>query len=175
MAQAPQLPDTPSLVADLVQQASQLVASRQIQDPLVIGIHTGGVWIAEALAQALSAPLGKLDISFYRDDFTQQGLNPKVNPSNLPFDVNNRDIILVDDVLMSGRTVRAALNEIFDYGRPASIKLATLCAINSRQLPIQTDIFALHLDLTNNQYLQLDGPDPLQLTLIEQANDDSIS
>ncbi|MCP4789804.1 MAG: bifunctional pyr operon transcriptional regulator/uracil phosphoribosyltransferase PyrR [Gammaproteobacteria bacterium] len=175
MAQAPQLPDTPSLVADLVQQASQLVASRQIQDPLVIGIHTGGVWIAEALAQALSAPLGKLDISFYRDDFTQQGLNPKVNPSNLPFDVNNRDIILVDDVLMSGRTVRAALNEIFDYGRPASIKLATLCAINSRQLPIQTDICALHLDLTNNQYLQLDGPDPLQLTLIEQANDDSIS
>jgi pyrimidine operon attenuation protein/uracil phosphoribosyltransferase len=175
MAQAPQLPDTPSLVADLVQQVSQLVAKHQMQDPLVIGIHTGGVWLAETIAQSLDAPLGKLDISFYRDDFTQQGLNPKVNPSSLPFDVNNRHLVLVDDVLMSGRTIRAALNEIFDYGRPASIKLATLCAINGRQLPIQADACALQLDLADNQYLQLDGPAPLQLTLIERTTDDSIS
>ncbi|MDP6967874.1 MAG: bifunctional pyr operon transcriptional regulator/uracil phosphoribosyltransferase PyrR [Gammaproteobacteria bacterium] len=175
MAKSPQLPDTPSLVADLVQQVSQLISSQQIKDPLVIGIHTGGAWLAATLARTLDAPLGKLDISFYRDDFTQQGLNPKVNPSNLPFDINNRHIILVDDVLMSGRTVRAALNEIFDYGRPASIKLATLCTINGRQLPIQADACALQLQLTANQYLQLQGPEPLLLTLIERATDESVS
>lgn len=170
MAQAPQLPDTPSLIADFTQQVKQLISQQQLQDPLVIGIHTGGAWLAEALAAELAAPLGKLDISFYRDDFTQQGLNPKVNPSSLPFDVNDRNIILVDDVLMSGRTVRAALNEIFDYGRPASIKLATLCAIGGRQLPIQADACALQMDLADNQYLQLQGPSPLQLTLIERGN-----
>jgi pyrimidine operon attenuation protein/uracil phosphoribosyltransferase len=175
MAQAPQLPDTPSLVADLVRQVRQLISHQQLQDPLVIGIHTGGVWLAATLAQAIAAPLGKLDISFYRDDFTQQGINPKVNPSSLPFDINNRHIILVDDVLMSGRTVRAALNEIFDYGRPASIKLATLCAINGRQLPIQADACALQLELAGSQYLQLEGPEPLQLTLIERITDESVS
>lgn len=175
MAQTPQLPDTPPLVAELVQQVRQLIASQQIRSPLVIGIHTGGVWLAATLAQAIAAPLGKLDISFYRDDFTQHGLTPKVNPSNLPFDVNNRHIILVDDVLMSGRTVRAALNEIFDYGRPASIKLAILCAINGRQLPIQADVCAMQTELEANQYLQLEGPEPLQLKLIERANDESLS
>lgn len=175
MAQPPQLPDTPSLVADLVQQVSQLIHHHQIQDPLVIGIHTGGAWLAETLAKSLNAPLGKLDISFYRDDFTQQGLNPKVNPSSLPFDINNRHIILVDDVLMTGRTIRAALNELFDYGRPASIKLATLCAINGRQLPIQADACALDLQVTANQYLQLEGPEPLQLNLIERTTDESAS
>ena len=175
MAQAPQLPDTPSLVADLVRQVRQLISHQQLHDPLVIGIHTGGVWLATSLAQAISAPLGKLDIAFYRDDFTQQGLNPKVNPSSLPFDINHRHIILVDDVLMSGRTVRAALNEIFDYGRPASIKLATLCAINGRQLPIQADACALQLELASNQYLQLEGPEPMQLNLIERVTDESVS
>ena len=173
MAQVPQLPDTASLIADLFQQVDQLIDQTQLQDPLVIGIHTGGVWLAQALAERLQAPLGKLDISFYRDDFTQNGLNPKVNPSQLPFDVNNRHLLLVDDVLKSGRTVRAALNEIFDYGRPASVKLVTLCDIQDRELPIQADACALHLELQTGQYLQLDGPQPLQLTLLERATDDA--
>ena len=163
-----QLPDTTILLAELISQTTPLVNSQTQDSTVVVGIHTGGVWIAQALATALGLPLGQLDISFYRDDFTRHGLNPKVNPSNLPFDINDRHVILVDDVLMSGRTVRAALNELFDYGRPASIKLATLCSINSRELPIQADICPLHLDLANHQYLQLEGPEPLQLNLIER-------
>ena len=84
--------------------------------------------------------MGVLDIAFYRDDFTRMGLHPKVQPSVLPAATEGRHIILVDDVLMSGRTVRAAMNEIFDYGRPASITLAALIDLNRRELPIQADV-----------------------------------
>ncbi|MGD8709702.1 MAG: bifunctional pyr operon transcriptional regulator/uracil phosphoribosyltransferase PyrR, partial [Ectothiorhodospiraceae bacterium] len=92
------------------------IVRREGSDRVVmIGIHTGGVWIARHLHRALGmeTPLGTLDISFYRDDFSRIGMNPKVRPSNLPFQVEDRVIVLVDDVLYSGRTVRAALNEIF--------------------------------------------------------------
>jgi pyrimidine operon attenuation protein/uracil phosphoribosyltransferase len=78
--------------------------------------------------------------------------------------------LLVDDVLMTGRTVRAAMNELFDFGRPASIKLVTLCSVNQRELPIQADACALTLDLEVGQYLQLDGPETLKLSIIERAN-----
>ncbi len=162
------LPDTQQLLTDFITQAKQLVTDEQRGATVVVGIHTGGVWLAQMLAESLDLPLGKLDISFYRDDFTRQGLNPKVSPSSLPFGINDRHVILVDDVLMSGRTVRAALNELFDYGRPASIQLATLCAIQGRELPIQPDVCALHIALASHQYLQLDGPAPLQLNLIER-------
>ncbi len=99
-----------------------------IDDPVMIGIHTGGVWVAKQLHQSLGIKdeLGTLNISFYRDDFSRIGLNPQVEPSSIPFEVENRHIILVDDVLQTGRTIRAAMNEIFDFGRPASIILATL-------------------------------------------------
>jgi pyrimidine operon attenuation protein/uracil phosphoribosyltransferase len=93
-----------------------------------------------------------------------------VSPSSLPFNINDRHLLLVDDVLMSGRTIRAAMNELFDFGRPASIKLATLCSVNQRELPVQADVCALTLNLRAGQYLQLDGPDPLKLSIIEQAN-----
>ena len=168
MAALPKLPDTAVLVADLLRQVDQLMQRTNLQNPAIIGIHTGGVWLAQMLAMHLGTIAGKLDISFYRDDFTQHGLNPKVNPSQLPFDINDRNILLVDDVLMSGRTVRAALNEIFDYGRPANVKLITLCDIEARQLPIQADVCALKLGLQPNQYLKLEGPDPLRLTLAER-------
>jgi len=106
-----------------------------VEDALMIGIHTGGVWVAERLHQtlAIKQPLGQLDISFYRDDFSRIGMNPQVKPSQLPTSVDDAHIILVDDVLHTGRTIRAALNEIFDYGRPASVTLAVLGERSGRE------------------------------------------
>jgi pyrimidine operon attenuation protein/uracil phosphoribosyltransferase len=168
--QHPQLADTPALVSHLLDQIDQLITTQELDQPLVIGIHTGGVWLAEVISKHLHAPLGKLDIAFYRDDFSKNGLHPQVSPSSLPFNINDRHLLLVDDVLMSGRTVRAAMNELFDFGRPASIKLVTLCSVNQRDLPIQADACALTLDLEAGQYLQLDGPESLQLSIIERAS-----
>ncbi len=107
-----------------------------------MGIYTGGVWIAQRLHQLLrlECPLGTLDISFYRDDFTRVGMNPQVKPSLLPVSIEDRHVILVDDILNTGRTIRAALNELFDYGRPASILLAVLVDRGGRELPIQADV-----------------------------------
>ncbi|MDH5180433.1 MAG: bifunctional pyr operon transcriptional regulator/uracil phosphoribosyltransferase PyrR [Gammaproteobacteria bacterium] len=140
-----------------------------IDDPLMIGIQTGGVWVAEALHDKLQLqqPLGKLNISFYRDDFTRIGMHPQVQPSSLPFDVNDRHIILVDDVLHTGRTIRAALNEIFDYGRPASVILAALVVRSGRELPICADIVGEELQLSDRQHVKLTGPDPLKLAIQE--------
>ncbi|MDC9719439.1 MAG: bifunctional pyr operon transcriptional regulator/uracil phosphoribosyltransferase PyrR [Gammaproteobacteria bacterium] len=166
----PQLADTPALISHLLNQVDHLITDLSLVEPLVIGIHTGGVWLAKTIAEHLSAPLGQLDIAFYRDDFSHNGLHPQVSPSSLPFDINNRHLLLVDDVLMSGRTVRAAMNELFDFGRPASIKLVTLCSVNQRELPIQADACALSLSLKPGQYLQLNGPEPLKLSIIESAN-----
>lgn len=133
----------------------------------MVGIHTGGVWLARRLHGRLGAgvPLGSLDISFYRDDFTRIGMNPQVRPSDLPFNVDDCHIVLVDDVLHTGRTIRAALNEIFDYGRPASVHLAVLVERPGRELPIQADVVGLHMDLKPNEYVKLSGPDNLALTV----------
>ncbi|MGY8906290.1 MAG: bifunctional pyr operon transcriptional regulator/uracil phosphoribosyltransferase PyrR [Pseudomonadales bacterium] len=168
----PELADTPALVSNLLEQIDQLIFTQKLDQPLVIGIHTGGVWVAKVIAQHLQAPLGQLDITFYRDDFSKNGLHPQVSPSSLPFNINDRHVLLVDDVLMSGRTIRAAMNELFDFGRPASIKLITLCSVNQRELPIQADACALSLDLEAGKYLQLQGPDTLKLSIIEHANHD---
>ncbi len=114
--------------------------------PLMIGIHTGGVWVADRLHRllGLDEPLGILDISFYRDDFTRIGMHPQVRPSHLPVPVDDRHLILVDDVLQTGRTIRAALNVLFDYGRPASVILAALAERDGRQLPIEPNVVGLH-------------------------------
>ena len=106
---------------DLSAQIRETVSTKRLETILMIGIRTGGVWVAEKLHQmlSLSAPLGQLDITFYRDDFSRIGLHPKIMPSTLPFDIEDRHLLLVDDVLYTGRTIRAALNEIFDYGHPA--------------------------------------------------------
>lgn len=138
--------------------------------PVMVGIHTGGAWIAERLHQALQLeqPLGLLDISFYRDDFEGKGLHPSVKPSVLPFAIDDQHVILVDDVVMSGRTIRAALNELFDYGRPASVLLAALVDLPQRQLPIQPDIAGIRMDLQPGQRVKLAGPAPLTLTLVDR-------
>ena len=137
--------------------------------PLMIGIHTGGAWLAERLHKLLQfdEPLGTLDISFYRDDFTRIGMNPQVKASELPFDMEDRHIILVDDVLHTGRTIRAAMNEIFDYARPASVKLAVLINRGGRELPIQADIIGESVELKPGQQIKLIGPDKLELELQE--------
>jgi pyrimidine operon attenuation protein/uracil phosphoribosyltransferase len=164
-----QLPDVEKLLAQMEADIRDTLQRRGIADPAIVGIRTGGVWLADRLNRrlGLSGPLGELDISFYRDDFSRIGLNPKVKPSSLPFDTEGRDIVLIDDVLMSGRTTRAAMNEIFDYGRPASIILATLVDLGARELPIQPDVVGQKLALTPNQRVKLRGPDPLYLELRE--------
>ena len=108
-----------------------------------------------------------LDISFYRDDFSQIGLNPQVKPSQLPLDISGKHIILIDDVLHTGRTVRAALNELFDYGRPASVTLVVLIDRGGRELPVTADVVGMRLDLQPHQQVKLSGPEPLGLKVIE--------
>jgi len=140
-----------------------------IQQTLMVGIHTGGVWVAQRLHRMLGIeqPLGQLDISFYRDDFSRIGMNPQVKPSQLPTSVDDARIVLVDDVLHTGRTVRAALNELFDYGRPASVTLVALAERSGRELPIQADVVGLNLSLDAHEHVKLTGPDPLRLEIVE--------
>ena len=143
------------------------ITRRELHDPLMIGIHTGGGWIAEKLHArlGLKEPLGLLNISFYRDDFSQIGIHPRVLPSKLPFRVEGRDIILIDDVLHTGRTIRAALNEIFDYGRPAQVVLGVLVDRDGRQIPVQADCVGGRIDLGPEEKIKLSGPDPLALSI----------
>lgn len=152
-------------IADMAAQLSARCGALGIAAPLMIGIHTGGVWVAERLHALLGIkePLGHLDISFYRDDFTRLGMHPHVRPSHLPVPVDDRHIVLVDDVLQTGRTIRAALNVLFDYGRPASVLLAVLAERAGRELPIEPNVVGLHAALAPGEHLKLSGPTPLAL------------
>lgn len=161
-----ELPDAEALCQQLVLDVKQMIVEKDLQQPLLIGIRTGGAWLAQRLQLALELPeLGILDISFYRDDFDERGLSTQAKGSELPDSIEDRAIILVDDVLMSGRTIRAAMNEIFDYGRPTSIHLVSLLDIGQRQLPIQADLVGAKLELATDQKIKLSGPNPLALTL----------
>lgn len=157
------------LLNSMAQQLSEFIVKKGYQSVEFVGIRTGGVWIAKAIQALLknSQALGELDISFYRDDFTQIGLNPKVSPSSLPFETSDKHLILFDDVLMSGRTIRAAMNELFDYGRPASIALAVLVNLGKPELPIAPDIVGTNISLKQGQRIKLLGPDNLRLTIKE--------
>ena len=126
-------------------------------DTGIIGIYTGGVWVAERLhaALAIKVPMGTLDVSFYRDDFEKIGLHRNVKTSDLPFDVEGRRLILVDDVLYTGRTIRAAMNVLFDYGRPASIQLASLVDRGGRELPVAADFLGGEVKLAVSQSIEL--------------------
>jgi len=151
------------LLEKLATDLENLLEQRSIEKPLMVGIHTGGAWLAEKLHKRLNLEddLSSLDISFYRDDFSRIGMNPQVKPSSLPPQVEDRHIILVDDVLQTGRTIRAAMNEIFDYGRPASITLACLLERPGREIPIQADVVGQALELAANEQVKLTGPEPL--------------
>ena len=159
------LPDADTLITRL----ADAIAPTLTPETAIVGIHTGGVWVAERLhAQlAIATPLGVLDISFYRDDFSRIGLHPQVKPSNLPFGLEERPLILVDDVLFTGRTVRAAMNELFDYGRPASIRLAVLVDRGGHELPIRPDFAGAVVDVPpqNNVTLSREPDGRLKLTL----------
>jgi len=148
------LPDAEQLVTSLIEQ----IRGNIKPGTGIVGIFTGGVWVAERLHAALGidVPLGTIDIAFYRDDYTRRGLQGTVKPSNIPFDVNDRDIILVDDVLYTGRTIRAALNELFDYGRPGRVMLAALVDRGGRQLPVAPQFLGTELKVGDNELVSLE-------------------
>ena len=163
--------DIPAIIDDMAGELGKLIGNGGHTGPAMVGIHTGGVWIANLLHAKLgiSEPLASLDISFYRDDFTRIGMNPVVKPSQLPFSIDDRHIIIVDDVLHTGRTIRAAMNELFDYGRPASITLATLIERGGRELPIEARVVGRHVKLEPHEHIKLTGPDPLALEIQRTA------
>ncbi|GAV20172.1 pyrimidine operon attenuation protein / uracil phosphoribosyltransferase [Mariprofundus micogutta] len=144
-----------------VEAALNRMADAMLADEVhLVGIHSGGAKVADAIEQRLeqngsSVCRGNLDISFYRDDLDTIGPNPEVRPSELPFDVAGKDVWLVDDVLYTGRTIRAAMDEIFDYGRPASIRLAVLVDRGGRQLPIAAQCAGLSHQAPKNCTVEL--------------------
>lgn len=159
--------DPQSLIEGMVPPLRRLLDRK----PLMVGIHTGGAWVAETLHRLLELeePLGTLDISFYRDDFTRVGMHPQVRASHLPVNIEGRHLILVDDVLHTGRTVRAALNEIFDYGRPASVTLAVLIDRDGRELPVQADVRGRSMVLEPGTHIKLINREHPVLKIQEQT------
>jgi pyrimidine operon attenuation protein/uracil phosphoribosyltransferase len=154
MQRESKLPDAEQLTAQLAGMLRPMLTANSA----LVGIITGGAWVADKLGAALGGkvPTGTLDISFHRDDFEEIGLNKRIKPSSIGFDVTGRDIILVDDILHTGRTVRGAMNELFDYGRPASIRLAILVDRGGRELPIAAEFVAATLDVPPGMSLDLD-------------------
>lgn len=163
----PERPDPRLLLDTLENSLREAIARDRLEDPVMVGILSGGAWIAERLHRRLDIhePLGRLNINFYRDDFSAIGLHPRVQPSQLPFKVDGRNILLIDDVFHTGRTIRAALNEIFDYGRPAHVLLGVLIERDGRQIPLRPDCVGARLNLPPGQYIKLTGPDPLALSV----------
>jgi pyrimidine operon attenuation protein / uracil phosphoribosyltransferase len=159
--------DVDALIEDIGTRLLQRIKELDLDNPALIGIRTGGVWVAERLHDRLQLPdpLGELNIAFYRDDFSRIGIHPTVEPSQLPFDVSDRHLLLVDDILFTGRTVRAAMNEIFDYGRPRSISLAALVDRGGRELPIDAHVYGTRITLNAGEHVKLLGPDPLRLEI----------
>ncbi len=159
------LPDAEQLIETLAGQIRPHLTSATT----MIGIHTGGVWLAERLHSLLGieTPLGVMDVSFYRDDYGEKGLHPSPRKTDIRFDVDGAPIILVDDVLYTGRTTRAALNELFDYGRPARVDLAALVDRGGRELPIAARFCAhtLAAPLSARDRLQLQKAEDGQLSL----------
>lgn len=150
----------PELNAEALYADLEMHVSAALQDSeqlALVGIYSGGAWLAQRLARHLHLEhrLGFVDVSFYRDDYAEKGLHADVRPSKIPFDVNGATILLVDDVLFTGRTTRAAINELFDYGRPARIMLATLVDRGGRELPVAPDFFAASVTLAAGQSLTL--------------------
>ncbi len=171
----PELPAAETLFAALVE------AMRPDAGPAMalVGIHTGGVWLAERLhaALGLAMPLGSIDVALHRDDYASRGLPRGGKSSSIPFDIDGAHIVIVDDVLNTGRTIRAAMNELFDYGRPGRIDLAVLVDRGARELPICARYCALtlaeHLPASQELVLTRAGNDPhalLSLTLKDRLD-----
>lgn len=158
------LPDAETLVAQL----AAAIQPTLTPNTVLVGMYTGGVWAAQRMHALLdpAMPHGDLDISFYRDDFDRIGLHAQVKPTRLPFEVEGRDILLVDDVLYTGRSVRAAMNALFDYGRPARIRLAVLVdRVGDRELPIMADFVGATASVPPHQHIHLVRDDAGRLNL----------
>jgi len=162
--------DAEAIYRIFAQRVRDLVGGRSVQ---LIGVHRGGTWLAERLREELGvqAPVGMLDVSFYRDDFGRAGLKPDVKPSQIGFEVEGAQILMVDDVLYTGRTVRAAMNELFDYGRPARIDLAVLIDRGGRELPVAATVVGRTIEVPEDVTVELSRDDAgkLHLTLEKRA------
>ena len=147
--------DAEALYRDLLK-AMQLLMATYSSPPQLVGIASGGVWLAERLQTdlKLTGKTGTLSSSMHRDDFAKRGLASS-SQTQLPFDVNGAHLVVVDDVLYTGRTLRAVINELFDYGRPASVKLVVLVDRGGRELPIQPDLAIARVALPATQSLAL--------------------
>lgn len=151
-----------------------LEATSGIEDLTLIGIRRGGVGLAKRLAEEIAnvegrpPPVGAVDISLYRDDAATALPNPKIGPSDIPFDVSGRHVVLVDDVLHTGRTVRAAIECLQDHGRPARVWFAALCDRGGRELPIAADFVGRTIEMESGGRLDVwvdaAGPDRVVLT-----------
>lgn len=160
--------------ADTVRDAQALydrllqgVSAMRGPDTRLVGITTGGAWLAERLHADLKMPgdAGVLSSALHRDDFAQRGMSARA-PTRLDFDVNGAHIIVIDDVLYTGRTIRAVVNELFDFGRPADVRLAVLIERNGRQLPIQADFAAAHVLLPASHTVALRRDDNGRLSVV---------
>ena len=158
------LPEAEKLCQQLAAELKSVVGPKTA----MIGLYTGGAWLAERLHPLLGLrePLGLMDIAFYRDDYHEQGLKHDPKRTKIPFDVSGRELLLVDDVLYTGRTVRAAMNELFDWGRPASIALVVLADRGGRQLPICAQYCGAKVDVPSGMRLRLKRGDDGKLALV---------
>ena len=157
------LPDAEKLCVQLAAELRPRIGPKTA----MVGLYTGGAWLAERLHPLLGmkSPLGLMDIAFYRDDYAARGLKHDPKRTKIPFDVNGSELLLVDDVLYSGRTIRAAMNELFDYGRPASISLVVLVDRGGRQLPICAQHVGAKIEVPAGMRLALKRPDGGKLVL----------
>ncbi len=145
--------DAEALYADLAVAVRPLLQA----DSVLVGIWSGGAWLAERLQRDLNRPgeHGVISSALHRDDFNSRGMTAGADHTKLPFDVNGKPILLIDDVLYTGRTIRAVINELYDFGRPASVTLAVLVDRGGRELPISAAVSAARITLPKEQRLAL--------------------
>jgi pyrimidine operon attenuation protein/uracil phosphoribosyltransferase len=165
----------------LVRIAHEIVEKNADPDELaLVGIHRRGAHLAGRLKRLVDdlleadVPLGDVDISFYRDDVGTRTSEPEVHASHLDFDLDSRTVVIVDDVLFTGRTVRAAIEALFDYGRPARVQLAVVADRGHRELPIRPDYVGKNLPTARSERVnvrveELDGVDEVTITQLEEA------
>ena len=172
------LPSPETLLSDISAQIKMQIESHGAANCALVGIHSGGVWLMDRILKSLKIEIanGTLDAAMYRDDYNQRGLKAETKPANISFDITDKHIILIDDIFYTGRTTRAAMNELFDYCRPASITLAVLINRGGAQLPITPQIVGANIALKTNQSLQLsmDTKNKLHLSIEVQDKDANV-
>ncbi len=167
-----QLPDPEALLTDITARIQAQLAANGPSNSALVGIHSGGVWLMQRILKSIKQDVayGTLDAALYRDDYAQRGLKTEPKPSQIPFDVQDKHIILIDDIFYTGRTTRAAMNELFDYGRPASVTLAVLINRGGAELPILPNIVGAEILLKPHQSLQLSQDTKGKLHLSLETN-----